>query len=146
MNTINPLLTAYSPAAAPRSSGASALSGAVQPATPSAAVANAIAAPAQAQAQALQANTPNALKAGTAEREPTAGRENKEDLQRQLDEVMKDVQTSLRFRVDDDSNRVVVSIVDQASGDVIQQIPSEVSLRIAQRMAELGSGMINESA
>lgn len=144
MNTINPLLTAYSPAAAPRSSGASALSGAVQPATPSAAVANAIAAPAQ--AQALQANTPNALKAGTAEREPTAGRENKEDLQRQLDEVMKDVQTSLRFRVDDDSNRVVVSIVDQASGDVIQQIPSEVSLRIAQRMAELGSGMINESA
>jgi flagellar protein FlaG len=83
---------------------------------------------------------------GAQEREPAAGRPDKDDLQRQLDEVMKDVQTSLRFRVDDDSNRVVVSIVDQTSGDVIQQIPSEVSLRIAKRMAELGSGIINESA
>ncbi|MBE5316346.1 MAG: flagellar protein FlaG [Xanthomonadales bacterium] len=142
MNTINPLLSAYSPAAASRSSGASAVSGAVQPATSSATPAGANALP----AQALQANGPNAPKVGAQEREPAAGRPDKEDLQRQLDEVMKGVQTSLRFRVDDDSNRVVVSIVDQTSGDVIQQIPSEVSLRIAKRMAELGSGMINESA
>lgn len=142
MSTINPLPNAYSPAAAPRSSGASALSGPLQPAAPSAPVANAT----SPTAQALQAYAPNAAKPGTAEREPAAGREKNEDLQRQLDEVMKDVQTSLRFRVDDESNRVVVSVVDQESGDVIQQIPSEVALRIAQRMAELGSGMINESA
>jgi len=142
MNTINPLLNAYSPAAASRSSGASVLSQtapAPPPGTPIAAVT-------AASAQALQAPAGSAPKPGVQGREADTGRQAKEDLQRQLDEVMKDVQTSLRFRVDDDSNRVVVSIVDQTSGDVIQQIPSEVSLRIAQRMAELGSGMINESA
>jgi flagellar protein FlaG len=142
MNTINPLLNVYSPAAASRSSGASAVSGALQATPSSAPPASARAVP----AQGLQASGQNAPAPGAQERERAAGRPDKEDLQRQLDEVMKDVQTSLRFRVDDDSNRVVVSIVDQASGDVIQQIPSEVSLRIAQRMAELGSGMINESA
>jgi flagellar protein FlaG len=136
MNTINPLSTLMSPAAAPRSSGASALSPPVQPAATAAPVA-AIGTP---QAQALQAG----IKGESSEK--PRGREQAEDLQRELDEVMKDVQTALRFRVDDDANRVVVSIVDRESGDVIQQIPSEVSLRIAKRMAELGSGMINESA
>lgn len=142
MNTINPLLSTYGPAAAPRSSGASSLSGPAQPAAPSAPASSATGSP----AQALQGSTAAPAQAAAQERGSAARRESSEDLQRQLDEVMKDVQTSLRFRVDDDSNRVVVSIVDQESGDVIQQIPSEVSLRIAQRMAELGSGMINESA
>lgn len=142
MNTINPLLNAYSPAAASRSSGASVLSQTTPASPPGAAIAAVAAAP----AQALQANASGAPRTDARGREADVGRQSKEDLQRQLDDVMKDVQTSLRFRVDDDSNRVVVSIIDQTSGDVIQQIPSEVSLRIAQRMAELGSGMINESA
>lgn len=142
MNTINPLLSTYGPAAAPRSSGASSLSGPPQPTVPSATAANVTGS----SAQALQGGTAAPAQAAAQEREPAGRRESSEELQRQLDEVMKDVPTSLRFRVDDDSNRVVVSIVDQESGDVIQQIPSEVSLRIAQRMAELGSGMINESA
>ncbi len=142
MSTINPLLSTYGPAAAPRSSGASSLSGPPQSSDPSAPAASVTGSP----AQALQGSTAAPVQATAQERDPAARRESSEELQRQLDEVMKDVQTSLRFRVDDDSNRVVVSIVDQESGDVIQQIPSEVSLRIAQRMAELGSGMINESA
>lgn len=142
MNTINPLLNTYGPAAVPRSSGASSLSGPPQPAVPSATAANVTGSP----AQALQGGTAAPAQAAAQEREPAGRRASSEELQRQLDEVMKDVQTSLRFRVDDDSNRVVVSIVDRESGDVIQQIPSEVSLRIAQRMAELGSGIINESA
>lgn len=137
MNTINPLSSLLSPAAAPRSSGASALSAPVQPAAAAAPTAAAD----SPQAQALQA-----LPGKSEANDKPGGRERAESLQRELDEVMKDVQTSLRFRVDDDANRVVVSIVDRESGDVIQQIPSEVSLRIAQRMAELGSGMINESA
>ncbi|SDD89658.1 flagellar protein FlaG [Aquimonas voraii] len=136
MNTINPLSTLMSPAAALRSSGASALSAPVP--VPSAA---AVAASDSPQAQALQA-PPGKGEAGDRPR----GRDQAESLQRELDEVMKDVQTALRFRVDDDADQVVVSIVDRESGDVIQQIPSEVSLRIAKRMAELGSGMINESA
>ncbi len=136
MNTINPLSTLMPPAAAPRSSGASALSTPVQAAT-AAVPPDAVGA---GQAQALQAGAQSESSA------KPRGREQAENLQRELDEVMKDVQTALRFRVDDDANRVVVSIVDRESGDVIQQIPSEVSLRIAKRMAELGSGMINESA
>lgn len=140
MNTINPLPAAFSPAAVSRSSGASSLAG---PAQVAATTQGASSTSAQAQAQALQgaSTSAEATESGKAR-----GREDAETLQRELDAVMKDVQTSLRFRVDDDANRVVVSVVDQGSGDVIYQIPSDVSLRIAKRMAELGSGMIDESA
>lgn len=138
MNTINPLPNVFSPAAAPRGSGASALAG-----PPQVAASAAIDGSVSPQAQSLQAAQSTSE---TSEAGPVRDREDAETLQRELDTVMKDVQTSLRFRVDDDANRVVVSVVDQDSGDVIYQIPSDVSLRIAKRMAELGSGMINESA
>lgn len=138
MNTINPLPTAFSPAAVSRSSGASALAGPAQ-----VTATTQTASSTSAQAQALQGTSASAE---ATESGKARGREDAETLQRELDAVMKDVQTSLRFRVDDDANRVVVSVVDQGSGDVIYQIPSDVSLRIAKRMAELGSGMIDESA
>lgn len=134
MNSINPPPSTFNPVAAQRSIGVS----------PSQTI----------------ANTPVALSSTASEggalatRGNLAARESREaaekppaeSLQQEFDAVMRDVQTSLRFRVDDEANRVVVSVVDQGSGDVIYQIPSDVALRIAKRMAELGSGIINESA
>lgn len=128
MNTINPLTSVQSPAPVARGPGAS---GVEAPAS------NAESAPA---AQTLQPQQEA--------REPAteAAERTREDLQRELDDTLKNVQTSLRFRVDDEADRVVVSVVDRDSGDLIYQIPSEAALQIAKRMAELGSGMINESA
>jgi flagellar protein FlaG len=134
MNSINPLPTTYGPVAAQRSGGVSPSPAAATGASP------APAAGGEAGTAAARANL------AARENRETAEKPSAETLQQELDATMKDVQTSLRFRVDDEANRVVVSVVDQGSGDVIYQIPSDVALRIAKRMAELGSGMINESA
>ena len=141
MSTINPLLASFSPAPAQRSGGASASSSPPAAAVSPVASARPVEAATSPLAQGLQA-AQGLQPQGDAERTP----QDREDLQRALDETLQDVQTSLRFRVDDEANRVVVSVVDRGSGDVIYQIPSDVALQIAKRMAELGSGMINESA
>lgn len=140
MSTINPLLSTFSPAPATRSGGASASSGPATAAVSAIAAARPLEGATSPMAQGLQA--PGIGARADNERPP----QDRAALQQELDAVLQDVQTSLRFRVDDDVNRVVVSVVDQGSGDVIYQIPSEVALQIAKRMAELGSGMINESA
>lgn len=38
---------------------------------------------------------------------------------------------SLRFRIDDRTDRLVVSVIDDETGDVVRQIPPEVTIRIA---------------
>lgn len=63
---------------------------------------------------------------------------NSETLQKQLDAMLADSDTSLRFRVDDQANRIVVSVLDH-EGDVILQVPSETALSIARRLAVTGS-------
>ena len=59
-------------------------------------------------------------------------------LQQQLDAMLAESDTSLRFRVDDQAHRVVVSVLDH-DGEVILQIPSETALVIARRLALTGS-------
>lgn len=128
MNSINPLSSVQSTAPVVRGPGASGVEATA--ATPDPIPA----------AQTLQV---------TQEPQEATGKQSersREELQRELDDTLRNVQTSLRFRVDDDVDRVVVSVVDRDSGDLIYQIPSEAALQIAKRMAELGSGMINESA
>ncbi len=53
---------------------------------------------------------------------------------------------SLRFRVDPELNRVVVSIVDSETGDILRQIPSDEALAIAQSLSDSGSGIVRDSA
>lgn len=51
--------------------------------------------------------------------------------------ILSNVQRNLQFKVDDSTDRVVMSIVDKKTGEVIRQIPSEEVLALAQRMQEL---------
>ncbi len=41
----------------------------------------------------------------------------------------------LDFRIDRDSGRVIVSVVDRSDGTVLRQMPSEEALRIARSLA-----------
>ncbi len=54
--------------------------------------------------------------------------------------------SSLRFRVDPESDQVVVSVVDASTGDVLRQIPSEEALAIAKSLAETGTGIVSDKA
>jgi flagellar protein FlaG len=68
----------------------------------------------------------------------------------QLDRYVKSSSRDLDFRVDQTSGRVVVSVLDKETGELIRQIPDEVALRIAQRLAghamAAGSLLVDESA
>ncbi|GAB6196958.1 flagellar protein FlaG [Lysobacter xanthus] len=61
-----------------------------------------------------------------------------EALQRQLDDALADADTSLRFRVDRQSGRIVVAVVDH-NGEVVLQVPDEAALAVARHLARSGS-------
>lgn len=63
-----------------------------------------------------------------------------------LQEFIQSIQRNLSFRVDDSSGRVVVEVREQASGDIIRQIPSEEALRLLKHLQEARSLMLNTSA
>lgn len=69
-----------------------------------------------------------------------------DDALRELSEHAAQSKAELRFRVDDDAGRVVVSIVDAASGDVLLQIPSEEALRISRMLRHRDGGLIEAVA
>ncbi|WP_323017915.1 flagellar protein FlaG [Castellaniella sp.] len=69
----------------------------------------------------------------------------KSSLEKALESINGNLQawsTGVRFDMDKDTQKLVISIVDSASGDVIKTIPSEAMLRIAKMIAQLqGSGV-----
>lgn len=64
----------------------------------------------------------------------------------QLNDHFAQKRTDLKFRIDDVLDSVVVSVVDSEDGTILQQIPSEVALRIARSLAESNSGLIKAEA
>ena len=59
-----------------------------------------------------------------------------EDLQASL-EMLKQKNTHLNFSVHEETERIVVRITDQDTGDVIREIPSEEFLNLAARLQEM---------
>ena len=55
-------------------------------------------------------------------------------------------QSSRDFRIDEDSGRVVVSVVDRRDGTVLRQMPSEEALRIARNLARYEPHLIEVRA
>ncbi len=70
------------------------------------------------------------------------------ELQKQIEAALAEsrVQTNLKFRVDEDLHRVVVSVVDSDTGETILQIPNDTALAIARRLADSGTGLLDQQA
>lgn len=66
-------------------------------------------------------------------------------LQRQLEALVEPTRTRLRFKVEEDLGQVAVSVIDERTGEVILQVPSETALRLARRLREHG-GLLDERA
>ena len=75
--------------------------------------------------------------------------EPKSSLEKALESVNNSLQawsTGLRFEMDEDAQRLVVSIIDSDSGDVVRTIPSDAVLRVAKMIVQLqGSGVDTEA-
>jgi flagellar protein FlaG len=69
-----------------------------------------------------------------------------ESVTRQIDSFLRSINRSLLFRLDESSGRMVVSICDAETGEVIRQVPGDEALRIAQNIENRLSGMLDETA
>jgi flagellar protein FlaG len=69
-----------------------------------------------------------------------------ESVTRQIDSFLRSINRSLQFRLDESTGRMVVSICDAETGEVIRQVPGEEALRIAQDLERSLSGMLDETA
>lgn len=64
----------------------------------------------------------------------------------QIERYLERHRSDLQFRVDRDSGRVIMSIVDRRDGTVLRQIPNDDVLRIARLLAQEGQGLVDAFA
>jgi len=69
-----------------------------------------------------------------------------EKVARQMETFLKSVSRSLEFHVDDASGRMVCSVRDAQTGDLIRQIPNEEVLRLAELAQDETIVLVNEKA
>jgi flagellar protein FlaG len=69
-----------------------------------------------------------------------------EKVAQQLESYLRRVSRSLEFHVDNASGRVVCSVRDAATGDLIRQIPNEEVLRLAELAHDETIVLVNEKA
>jgi len=68
---------------------------------------------------------------------PVEGKDKNSDVKHavaQLNDYIQSVQRDLEFRLDEGSGRSVITVVDRNSQEVIRQIPTEVTLLLAQKL------------
>ena len=92
-----------------------------------------------------------AYKPGTATDKAPDGNQNTGDTPldktlEQLNESMQAWSTGMRFDVDEDAQRVVVSIVDSATGEVLRTVPSDAVIRVAKMIVQLQGGAVDTRA
>ena len=78
---------------------------------------------------------------------PTAGKPQRDDLEKAVTDIREFVQASQRkldFSIDDSTHRVVVKVIATDSGEVIRQIPSETALKLAQDLASARNVLFDE--
>jgi len=64
----------------------------------------------------------------------------------QLNEFMRQGQRSLNFSVDQQSNEVIVRVVDKTTGDLVRQIPTPEALKIAEHIEGVVGVLFNRQA
>jgi flagellar protein FlaG len=69
-----------------------------------------------------------------------------ESVTKQIDSFLRSIGRSVNFRVDPGSGQMIVSVIDANTGEVIRQVPGEEALRLAQRIEDSLSAMVDERA
>lgn len=80
-------------------------------------------------------------------REPVQGMVN--TLEDTLDHINNSLQawsTGMRFDMDDEAQRLVVSIVDNSTGEVLRTVPSDAVIQIAKMIVQLQGNAVSVKA
>ncbi|MFL6633162.1 MAG: flagellar protein FlaG [Massilia sp.] len=66
---------------------------------------------------------------------------------KKMNDAMLGSSQSLQFSIDEDSNDIVVKVIDQSTKEVVRQIPSKEALQIAKSIDKMQQGLlINQTA
>lgn len=69
-----------------------------------------------------------------------------EDALNKVNESMQAWSTGIRFEMDEDTESMVVKLVNNETGDVIRQVPSEAMLKVAKMIIQMQGGSIDTQA
>lgn len=69
-----------------------------------------------------------------------------EEVARSLAEVVQASQIELKFSRDDDTGTIVIKMVDQQSGETVQQIPSEALLHLSAALGKTHGQLFDQKA
>ena len=64
----------------------------------------------------------------------------------EINAAMQAWDTGMRFEIDEDTQRLVVSVIDTQSGEVLRQIPSEEVLHVAKMITQFQGNLLNTKA
>lgn len=80
-------------------------------------------------------------------REPTPGMINSlDDTLDQINQSLQAWSTGIRFDMDDEAQRLVVSIVDNSTGEVLRTVPSDAVIQIAKMIVQLQGNAVSVKA
>ncbi len=66
-----------------------------------------------------------------------------QDMSEKLKEIIEDTNVFLEFKIDKDTNQMVLRLIDNETKEVVQQYPTELALKIARIISQIsGSGSI----
>ena len=85
-------------------------------------------------------------KQDTASAREEVPREEVEKATEKLNRLMGIIDKRLEFRVDDKSQRVVVKIIDQQNGDVLNEIPSKQAMDMLDSFSDMVGLMVDKRA
>lgn len=99
-----------------------------------------------AQQSALVSNTKSKERKELTPNEVNANKVSFDELANTLKEILNEQNLTLEFKLDEDTNKMVLKIIDSQSNEVIRQIPPEIALRISKLVAEiLGNGQVADA-
>jgi flagellar protein FlaG len=70
-------------------------------------------------------------------------REQLEKVKTRLNEKLSSMDVGLKFQVNKDLNKVVVSVVQRETGKVIRQVPPEEMLKLAENLQQMSGLLVN---
>ncbi|HUX07587.1 MAG TPA: flagellar protein FlaG [Acidobacteriota bacterium] len=101
----------------------------------------------QTSARAEDPAVPTAERAGVEKQDQTQlATQQVEDITKVLNENARLFNISLQFRVDEDINRIVVSVFDKETEEVIRQVPPEALLQLSKSLDQMVGLLFNETA
>ncbi|WP_227006710.1 flagellar protein FlaG [Shewanella donghaensis] len=68
------------------------------------------------------------------------------ELVDELNSMVSLMRKGLAFKIDDESGKQIVNVLDLDSGDIIRQIPNEEALELSQKLAEVAGFLLKTEA